>query len=129
MISMCKNKQEDTTERLLYWNDPDEIRFPISKKHDLVYFGSDGFDEFFVAGTQSDYKEGEILSIDHEWYDEDPIPIKRVAPDYETFLIICANKYQLQLESGIEDEKILDKLRLRLDALKLPKEYYDYWVW
>jgi hypothetical protein len=61
----------------------------------LVYFGSDEFYELFVAGTKSDYKEGEILSVDHERYDENPIPVKRITPDYETFLIICANKYQL----------------------------------
>ncbi len=129
-ISVCSMKSKNFTEEMINWNSlNDTIRFPVRKKHDLVYFGSDGFDELFVAGTKSDYKEGEILSIDHERYDEDPIPIKQVAPDYETFLIICANKYQLQLENGIEDDNILNKLRLRLDALNLPKEYYDYWVW
>jgi hypothetical protein len=128
-ISVCSQKSKNFADEMIRWNDPDEIRFPISKKHDLVYFGSDGLDEFFVAGTKSDYKEGEILSIDHERYDEDPIPIKRVAPDYETFLIICANKYELEMTEGIDGYNILDELRLRLDALNLPKEYYDYWVW
>lgn len=129
-ISVCDQKGENFADEMIRWNDPEDIiRFPVCKKHDLVYFGSDGFDEFFVAGIKSDYKEGEILSIDHEWYDENPIPIKRIAPDYETFLIICANKYQLQMTEGIDGYNILDALRLRLDALKLPKEYYDYWVW
>jgi hypothetical protein len=129
-ISVCCQKSRDFAEEMIKWNSLDDtIRYPVRKKHDLIYFGSDGFDEFFVAGTQSDYKEGEILSIDHEWYDEDPIPIKRIAPDYETFLIICANKYQLLMADGLPDENFLGELELRLDALNLPKEYYDYWVW
>jgi len=32
------------------------------------------------------------------------------------------------LSKDIDDDKFLDELKLRLDALKLPKEYYDYWV-
>lgn len=128
-ISVCSQKSKNFADEMISWNNPYEIRFPISKKHDLVYFGSDGFDEFFVAGTKSDYKEGEILSIDHERYDEDPIPIKRVAPNYETFLTICANKYQLELNGALSVAIYRDELTQRLDALKLPREYYDYWVW
>jgi hypothetical protein len=129
-ISVCSMKSKNFTEEMINWNSLDDtIRFPVRKKHDLVYFGSDGFDEFFVAGTKSDYKEGEILSIDHELYWEEVVPIKRIAPDYETFLIICANKYQLEMTDGIDGNNILDVLRQRLDALNLPKEYYDYWVW
>ena len=129
-ISVCSMKSKNFTEEMINWNSLDDtIRFPVRKKHDVVYFGSDGFDEFFVAGTKSDYKEGEILSIDHEWYDEDPIPIKRVAPNYEMFLIICANKYQLQMTGEQGLEIFMKELRQRLDALNLPKEYYDYWVW
>lgn len=129
-ISVCDKKDENFANEMIRWNNPEDIiRFPICKKHDFVYFGSDGIDEFFVAGTQSDYKEGEILSIDHDLYWEENVPIKRVAPNYETFLIICANKYQLQMTGGIDGYNIINALRLRLDALNLPKEYYDYWVW
>ncbi|QOL19884.1 hypothetical protein [Candidatus Bodocaedibacter vickermanii] len=128
-ISVCNQKSNNFAREMIFWNGATERRYPISKRHDLVYFGSDGFDEFFVAGTKSDYKEGEILSIDHECYEDKSIPIKRVAPDYETFLIICANKYQLQMNGEQGLETFMKELRLRLDALNLPKEYYDYWVW
>jgi hypothetical protein len=128
-ISMCKDKQEDTAERLLYWNDREEEIQVIQKRHDLIFIAHSDIYDIYVAGTKSDYKEGEILSIDHELYWEEVVPIKRVAPDYETFLIICANKYQLEMTDGIDGNNILDVLRQRLDALNLPKEYYDYWVW
>ncbi|QOL19460.1 SMI1/KNR4 family protein [Candidatus Bodocaedibacter vickermanii] len=128
-ISVCKDKREETVDRLLYWNDREEEIQDIQKMHDLTFIASNDIDDIYVAGTKSDYKEGEILSIDHELYWEENVPIKRVAPNYETFLIICANKYQLQMTDGIDGYNIMEALRLRLDALNLPKEYYDYWVW
>lgn len=127
-ISMCKNKKEETVDRLLYWNNREEEIQSIQKLHDLTLIASSDVYDIYVAGTQSDFKEGEIVSIDHELYWEEEVPIKKVAPNYETFLIICANKYELEMTEGIDDNDILDELRLRLDALKLPKEYYEYWV-
>jgi hypothetical protein len=127
-ISMCNTKEEDTTEKLLYWNNREEEIQVIQKLHDLTLIASSDIYDIYVAGTQSDYNEGEILSIDHELYLEDEVPIIKVAPDYETFLIICANKYELEMTEDIDDNDILNELRRRLDALNLSKEYYEYWV-
>ena len=63
---------------MIKWNDREEEIQELQKLHDMIYTASgDDVYDIYIAGTKSDYKEGEILSIDHELYWEEIVPIKR----------------------------------------------------
>lgn len=127
-ISPCSNKQQNMATKLLEFNQRDEAIEALQQKHDLIMIATaNDWEDIYVAGTQSDYKKGEILMMDHELYWEDEVPIVKVAPNYEMFLIVAGNKYQIQL-SELSYEESQAEMKRRLDALKLDPEYREYWV-
>jgi hypothetical protein len=127
-LSVCSSKKEDFVEEMLEWNDPENIRSSIARKHDLYYWGSDGGDEYFVAGKESDFNEGEILAIDHEEYFDEEVSIRKMAESYEQFLIICGNLYQVSRDESLDEEEKIEEMKIRLKTLELEGEYVKSWI-
>jgi hypothetical protein len=103
-------------------------------QYHMYAVGMDDFLSICVATAQSPFPEGEIISIDESIYGEKENTsqwIKRMAKDFEQFLIIAGNLNQihrdlLQNDSNYEQKK--QEFIQRLNDLKVDPVYHQAWI-
>jgi hypothetical protein len=124
----------DTVEGLIdAYEDP---FFPkeFMEKHRLYQIGSYNTDILCVTAGTDWFKEGEILYIDegYDIYNPEDSQIRKIARDFEQFLIVAGNLEEIHTEMG-GDESLYESKRQefidRLNKLGVDEEYHNAWLW
>ena len=101
-------------------------------KHNMYQIGSYNTDLVCITNETDQYQEGEILFVleGHDIYNPQDDQIKRLAKDYEQFLILAGNLNQVGMEIKEDDSNYEEKRQEFLERLKIlnvdPK-YHDTW--
>lgn len=103
------------------------------EKHRLYQIGAYNTNLIYVSAGTKKFKEGEILFIEegYDIYNPEDNQIHKIAKDFEQFLIIAGNWYQVREEIYDDDSNWEEKRKefiARLKALGVSEEYYKIWL-
>jgi hypothetical protein len=133
-LSPYSYKNKDTVEGLLEaYEDP---FFPkeFMEKHRMYQIGSYNTDILCVTAGTDQFKEGEILYIEegYDIYNPEDSQIRKIAKDFEQFLIVAGNLEEIHTEMG-GDESLYEQKRQefidRFNKLGVSEEYHKAWLW
>jgi len=103
------------------------------QKHKMYQIGSYNTDILCVTEGTENFEEGEILYVDegYDIYNPEDSQIRRIAKDFEQFLIVAGNLEEVHTEMSNNDslyEQKKAEFFRRLEILEVDEKYHSAWL-
>jgi hypothetical protein len=132
-LSPFSKNPKDIVESILEASEDTFFPKEFMEKHNMYRIGFYNTDLICVAAGSDKYKEGEILFVEegNNIYNPQDNQIHKLAKNFEQFLLIAGNWYQLPEELNKDNsnyEEKREELKARMKSLGADEEYYPIWI-